>query len=196
MFLGQSEVSKPMDVSIHLWWGTALGCDVPGASIHDVELLTTLVGAGVGVRVVIDGLECPLGVLELHVLLFVTLRGNMLLAFLLPGRRAVMAWLLLLLLMKLLRKLPDLTALLCTMASGVVYRAPQTTLITARGLPQLLVTTWATAHTSCCSSGSGSTSQRLVVAADLLLLLFVFAAALSSGICIGLSGFPCLWGRL
>jgi hypothetical protein len=25
MFLGQSEVSKPIDISIHLWWGAALG---------------------------------------------------------------------------------------------------------------------------------------------------------------------------
>jgi hypothetical protein len=120
----------------------------------------------------------------------------LLLAFLLPGRRAITAWLLLLLLEKLLHKLLDLATLLCTMASGVVYRAPQIALITTRGLPRPLVATWAMVPTSRCSSGSGSTNQRLVVAVGLLLLLFVFAVALSSGICIRLPGFHCLWGRL
>jgi hypothetical protein len=62
MFLWQSEASKPMDISIHLWWGIAAGASA--AAVHDMELLAALVGAGVRVGVVIDGLEHPFGVLE------------------------------------------------------------------------------------------------------------------------------------
>jgi hypothetical protein len=107
------------------------------------------------------------------------------------------------LLTELLLKLLDFPALFHVVAPGVVYRAPQTTLITARGLLRPFVTTWATAPTSRSSSSdsvstsrsssdSGSTSQQLVVAASLLFLLFVFATALSSDICIGLADLPCL----
>jgi hypothetical protein len=51
-----------------------------------MELLAALVIAGVTVRVTVDGLEHPLGILELHLLLLVALRGNLLLAFPLMGR--------------------------------------------------------------------------------------------------------------
>jgi hypothetical protein len=74
MFLEQSEASNAIDVSIHLWWGTALGVgaastttlvqrldnapghDVLGANVHDVELLVALIVTrfGVGVGVVVD----------------------------------------------------------------------------------------------------------------------------------------------
>jgi hypothetical protein len=40
MFLGQSKASKPIDISIHLWWGTALGA---GAAVTTARcrVLTT-----------------------------------------------------------------------------------------------------------------------------------------------------------
>jgi hypothetical protein len=149
-----------------------------------VELLVVFVGAGVKVRVAVDNLERPLGVLELQLLLLVAVGGNLLLAFPLLGRRAIASWLLLLLLAELLRKLLDILALLCTVAPGVVYRAPWTALIAAEA-------TWATTPTyrSSNNSSSGSSGQRLVVAAGLLLPP-VFATALSSGLCIGLAGLP------
>jgi hypothetical protein len=45
----------------------ASGRDVLGAPIYHVECLVTLVGAGVGVRVVVDRLCRPLGVIEVRV---------------------------------------------------------------------------------------------------------------------------------
>jgi hypothetical protein len=97
----------------------APGRNVPRATIHDVKLLVALIGAGVGVGVAIDGLQCPFGVMECHVLilLLVVLLDNLLLALLAPRGCAVVAWLLLLLLIELLRKLLDFSALLCVVAS-------------------------------------------------------------------------------
>jgi hypothetical protein len=46
----------------------APGCDVPGATIDDMELLEALVVAGLRVGVVVDDLDHPLGILELHLL--------------------------------------------------------------------------------------------------------------------------------
>jgi hypothetical protein len=155
-----------------------------------------IIGAGVRVGVVIDDLERPLGVLELHLLLLVALGGNLLLALPLPRRRAITTRLLLLLLAELLHELLDLPALLRALAPRVVYRAPWAALLTTGGLPRPLVASWATAPTSHYSSsgGSGSTNQWLVVVAVSLLLLSISisAAALSSGICFGLAGLPCL----
>jgi hypothetical protein len=90
MFLGQSEASNAIDISIHLWWGTTLGVgaaavttrrnvlmmcldDVPGATIHDVELLAVLVVTGLKVGVAVYDLDHPLGILELHLLLLISL---------------------------------------------------------------------------------------------------------------------------
>jgi hypothetical protein len=74
MFLGQSEVSKLIDISIQLWWGITLGTGAATStarcrvltkhrdmmsqepSVHDVEHLAMLVDVGVRVRVVIDHL--------------------------------------------------------------------------------------------------------------------------------------------
>jgi hypothetical protein len=174
----------------------APGRDVPRAIVHDVELLAVLIDAGVGV--VVDSLQCPLGVLEVHLLLLVALGSNLLLALSQLRRSAVMVRLLDLPLIELLYECLDLSALLRAVAPRVVYRAPRTTLIAAGGLLRPLVAMWATTPTShySSSSNSGSTSQQLVVATNLLLLLFVFVAALSSGICIKLAGFPYLWGWL
>jgi hypothetical protein len=167
-----------------------------------MEVLAVLVVTGfkVGVGVVIDDLDRPLGILELHLLLLVP-GGNLLLAFPLMGRHAITAWLLLLLLVELLCELLDLPSLLGAMAPRVVHRTPRITLVSAGGLPQLLVTSWAMAPTSHYSSsgGSGSPCQRhiVIVAASLLLLpIFVFVAALSSGICFRHAGLPYLQSKL
>jgi hypothetical protein len=97
-------------LQIILWLRNAK--NVIAAAVLDVELLAALIVAGVRVRVAVDGLEHPLGILELHLHLLVTLGGNLMLAFPLPRRRAVAAQLLLLLLSKLLCELLDLPALL------------------------------------------------------------------------------------
>jgi hypothetical protein len=97
------------------------------------------------------------------------------------------------LLAELLGKLLYLPALLDTVPLGVVHQAPVTTLVAAEWLMWAFVTAWATARTCHCCCCGGSSSQWLVLVISLLLLL---VAALSSGICIGLAGFPCLWGRL
>jgi hypothetical protein len=136
--------------------------------------------------------------LERHLLLLllVTLLEDLVLALRLPRGCTIAAWMLVLLLTELLCKILDFPALLHVVAPGVVYRAPRIALVTTGGLLRPLVATWATTPIDRCSSGSsnisGSTSQRLLVDADLLLLLFVFVAALSSGICIGLASLPCL----
>jgi hypothetical protein len=96
----------------------ALERDAPGAIVDDVELLAMLIVTGLGVRVVIDDLDHPLGILELHLLLVVALMGNVLLAFLLVGRWAVMVRLLLI---ELLHELLDLPALLSAVTPGFVH---------------------------------------------------------------------------
>jgi hypothetical protein len=90
-----------------------------------VQLLVVLIITGfeVGVRAAIDDLDHPLGVLELHLLLIVTLMDNLLLACPLVRRHAVAARLLL---MEVLCELLDLPTLLGIVALGVVHRAPQT----------------------------------------------------------------------
>jgi hypothetical protein len=93
--------------------------DVLGAAIDEVELLAVLVVAGIRIGVVVDDLDCPLGVLELHLILVVALMGNVLLE-----KCAIAVGLLLLLLTELPRELLDLPALLSAMAPGVVHRAP------------------------------------------------------------------------
>jgi hypothetical protein len=149
------------------------GHDVSGATVYDVQLLATLVGTGAQVRVgvVVDSLERHLGVLELHLLLPVALGEHLLLAFLLAGRHAVTARLLLLLLMKLFHEILDLSALLDVVVPRVVHRALRTSLLGAEELLRSLVASSATAHTSHCSrcSGSGCSNERHVVAAGLLL---------------------------
>jgi hypothetical protein len=151
---------------------------------------------------IVDDLDNPLDILELHLLL-IALVGNLLLAFPQVGRHAVIALLLLLLLLtELLCELHDLSTLLSTMAPGVVHRALQTALITAGALSWLLVASQAMAPTICyySSSSNGSTSHWLivvvVVATDLLLLpVPISATALSSSFCFWLASLPCLWRR-
>jgi hypothetical protein len=92
--------------------------DVLGATIYDVELLAVLIVTRFGVRVAIDDRNGPLGIPELHLLLLVALVGNLLLAFPLVGRRAVMARLLL---VELLHELLDLLELLAAVVPRVVH---------------------------------------------------------------------------
>jgi hypothetical protein len=42
MFLGQSEASNAIDVSIHLWWGTALDAGAAAATARRSDLTTRL----------------------------------------------------------------------------------------------------------------------------------------------------------
>jgi hypothetical protein len=134
------------------------GRDVPRAVVDDVELLAALIVTGLKVRVVIDDLDRPLGILELHLLLVIALTGNVLLAFPLAGRCAITAGLLLLLLMELLCKLLDLTALLgtaahphrCRRAGAVAYRR-------VGHIPhQLLRRQWERLPAACCYQTSSS----------------------------------------
>jgi hypothetical protein len=161
-----------------------LGRNILGAPEHNVECFAALVVARLGVRVAIHGLQCPLGVLELHLLVFLLLGVDLLFALPLAGRRAFLVWLLLLF-VELFCELIDLSTLTHAVACGVVHRASGATVITAGHLMGPLVASWVTTPTHRRSCGSGSTSQRLVVAADLLLLLLlllvVVAAALSGG---------------
>jgi hypothetical protein len=163
-----------------------------------MELLTMLVVTGFGVGVAVDDLDRPLGVLELHLLIavVVALMGNVLNAFPLAGRHAIVVRLLLLLLTELLCELLGLPTLLSAVAPGVVHRALWPTLVAAGGLAWPLVAAWATTPTSCDNNNSGSACQRLVVVVELLLPILVLAIALSSDICFGLAGLPYLWSRL
>jgi hypothetical protein len=122
-----------------------------------VELLAALVFTGLEVRVAIDDLDHPLGILELH-LLIVALMGNVLHAFPLATRRAVTVGLLLLLLVELLRELRDLSTLLSVVVPRVVHRALRTTLVAAGGLAWSHVAAWVMAPTShyCDNGSSGS----------------------------------------
>jgi hypothetical protein len=42
MFLGQSEASNTIDISIHLWWGTAHGAGAAAATARRSVLMTHL----------------------------------------------------------------------------------------------------------------------------------------------------------
>jgi hypothetical protein len=163
-----------------------------------MELLAVLVVAGLRDEVVVDDLDRPLDILELHLLLGIALAGNVLLAFPLAGRCAITVGLLLLLLTELLRELFDLPTLLGAVAPGVVHRVLWSDLIAAEGLARSLVTAWATTPTSrCCDNGSsGSACQGLVVVGLLLLPILVLATALSNDICFGLAGRPYYRSRL
>jgi hypothetical protein len=165
MLLGQSEELNPIGVSTHLRCGAALsaaqglddtpGRDGPGASEHDVERLAALVVIGLRVGVAIDGLQCPLGILKLHLCVFLLLGVHLLLALPLMGRRAILA-LLLHLFTELFRELLDLPALHYGMARGVVHRELRATIVAIGQLTGVFVASrTATAPTRHCSCGDG-----------------------------------------
>jgi hypothetical protein len=75
-----------------------------------VEHLAALVVTGLRVGVAIDGLQCPLGILKLHLCVFLLLGVHLLLALPLAGRCTILA-LLLHLFAELFSELLDLPAL-------------------------------------------------------------------------------------
>jgi hypothetical protein len=164
------------------------GRNVPKTPEHDVEGLVALIATGLGVRVAIDRLQRPFGILELHFLLpFVYL----LLPLPLVGGCAILAQLLLHLFTELFRELLDLPALRCGMPRRVMHRALRTTFVTVGRLAGALVTSLATSAPTCCYSGccrGGCPGQRLATA-SLLLLLALAANTLSCGAGVGLAHF-------
>jgi hypothetical protein len=79
-----------------------------------------LIVTGLRVRVAIDSLQCPPGILEFHLYVFVLLRVHFLFVLPLAGRRTIFA-LLLHLFTELFYELLDLPALRCNMLRGVVH---------------------------------------------------------------------------
>jgi hypothetical protein len=133
----------------------APGCDVPGTSEHDMERIALLVVAGLKVEVAIDGLQCPSGILELHLYVFLLLRVHFLFALPLAGRGAVLV-LLLHLVTELFHELLDLSVFRRGVACGVVHRALHATVITIRQLTGVFVASWPpTAPTRHYSSDGG-----------------------------------------
>jgi hypothetical protein len=126
MLLGQSEASKLIDISIHLWCGAALGAGTTIASsrrkflmmrweVMSQEPLNILVVTRLRVRMAINSLEVPFGFLEPHSVLLVLFRVCRLFALPLVGRCTITV-LLLQLLVVLFHELLDLPALLGTVA--------------------------------------------------------------------------------
>jgi hypothetical protein len=87
--------------------------------------LAALVVTGLRVGVAIDDLQCPLGILKLHLCVFLLLGVHLLLALPLTGRCAILA-LLLHLFTELFCELLDLPILHRGMACGVVHQALRT----------------------------------------------------------------------
>jgi hypothetical protein len=148
-----------------------------------------LVDTRVGVAV--DVLQCPLGILELHLLLLLSLGADLLFALLLTGRHAFMAQLLFHLFTVFLCELLDFPALLDVVVPRVVHRALCATVVVVLRLTWVLVIVWVMAPTSCCCSSGCLGQQLVIVVASLLLLL---AAVLISSTRIGLVCLLCLWG--
>jgi uncharacterized membrane protein (Fun14 family) len=175
-----------------------MGGDVPRTSKHDIEHHATLVVAGLGVRIAIYGLEFPFGLLEPQSVILVLLGVFLLLALLLAGRRTIIV-LLLQLLAVLFHEFLRFPALLSDMVHRVVHWATRASIITARRLMGVLVTSGSSAPIRCSSSsyGGGSSSQWLVIAVGRLLFLVLVLAAtsLGSSTLFGLGTLPHLWSR-
>jgi hypothetical protein len=101
-------------------------CNVLRAPKHDVECFAMLVIIGLGVRVAVDGFQCSLGVLELHLLIFLLLGAHLLFALPLAERCAFLARLLLLFaeLFHELLDLPTLTHVVARVELCTRHRAP------------------------------------------------------------------------
>jgi hypothetical protein len=146
-----------------------------------MERHALLVVAGLRVRVAIDGIQCPLGILKLHLYVFLLLGVHLLLALPLAGRHAILA-LLLHLLAELFHELLDLPALRHGVACGVVHWALCAIVVTIGWLTGAFVTSRpAMTPTSRCSCCSGRSGQWLVAANLLILLLVVATATLGMG---------------
>jgi hypothetical protein len=157
------------------------GRDGPGTSEHDVERLVALVVTELRVRVAIDGFQCPLGILELHLCVLLLLWVHLLLALPLGERHAILV-LLLHLFTELFHELLDLPALRRAMERGVVHGALRAAVITIGRLTGTLVAFRpATTPTRLYSYGSGRSSQRLVAASLLLFPVVAVVAAWGLG---------------
>jgi uncharacterized protein (DUF58 family) len=91
-----------------------------------------------GVGVAIDGLHLPLGVLERHLLILLLLGVDLLFALPLAGRRAFLAWLLLLF-MELLHEILDFPSLTRAVGCRVMHRASGAAIIATERLTGALV---------------------------------------------------------
>jgi hypothetical protein len=166
--------------------------DGPATSKHDMERLVALVVVGLKVRVAIDGLQCPLRILKLHLCIFLLLGVQLLLALPLARRRAIMA-LLLHLFAELFCELLYLPALRRGVAHGVVHRTLRVAVVAIGWLTGAFVTSRpTTAPTRRCSCGRGRSDQWLV--ATSLLVAVVVAAAAALGPNAGLALPLCLLG--
>jgi hypothetical protein len=101
-----------------------------------------LVGAGVRIGLVADGLQCPLGILELHLFVSILLWIQLLFAIPLAGWHTILTLLLVLRLTELFHKLPNLLALLGAVAPRVMHRASRATIATTKRLTGVLVPVW------------------------------------------------------
>jgi hypothetical protein len=129
--------------------------DVLGISERDMERLAALVVAGLRVGVVIDGLQCPPGILELHLYVFLLLWVHFLFALPLAERCVVLA-LLLHIVTKLFHELLDLPTFRRGMARGVVHRALHAVVVAIGQLTGAFVASWppmAPTHRCSCSDG-------------------------------------------
>jgi hypothetical protein len=106
-----------------------------------MERLVALIVAGLRVGVATDGLQYPLGFLELHLYVFLLLQVHFLFALPLAGRRAVLMQLLHLF-TELFRELLDLPALQRAMARGVVHWALRVVVVAIGQLTGAFVASW------------------------------------------------------
>jgi hypothetical protein len=170
---------------------------------HDMGRLAVLVVARLRVRVAVDGLHLPLGILECHFFVPLFFEIHLLFALPLSGKRAFLVRLVLSL-VELFCELLDLPTLTHAMARSVMHRASGTAIVAAGHLTMALVASWASAPTYRHSYSCAGSSQRLVVTAGLVVVVVAAAATLSGNACIGLAvlaflrdrrGVPCtaLW---
>jgi hypothetical protein len=94
-----------------------------------MERLAALVVTGLRVRVAIHGLQCPLGILKLHLCVLLLFGVHLSFALPLAGRRTILA-LLLHLFMELFCELLDLPTLRRGMSCGVMHRTLRTAVVT------------------------------------------------------------------
>jgi hypothetical protein len=106
-----------------------------------MEHLVVLIVTGLRVEVAIDGLQCPPGILELHLYFFLLLWVHFLFALSLAGRHVVLA-LLLHLFMELFCELLKLSALRRAMALRVMHQALHAAVITIGQQTGAFLTSW------------------------------------------------------
>jgi hypothetical protein len=127
------------------------------------------------VRVAIDVLHYPLGILELHLYDFLPLRVDFLFALPLAGRRTILAWLLHLL-TELLHELLDIPALRRAMMRRVVHQTFCTAVVTVGWLAGAFVASWASTAPStvvAAAAAVGAPASGWLSPAFFLLLLML-----------------------